>query len=410
MKGKMKRVLIETQSNKIFRGLESEQDYDQRGGLCQVGEGDIIIVTNPFDSDFLNYWRSLGFSLPEIIVAGPFDKNLTLSQLIISKEKVVEKIHSTIGDSDSRLEFFWIEESERDVARMLGIKPYCNFDVSLNLACKHAFKKLCEMLGLKTAPWVGASSSGELVEVTKNFFDANQGVLIKASNGTGGTSLGCIRKIMTHDDLVKNIELVSSMLTPLVAEKMLDIMAEVSIHWEINDNGEVTIIDIFDQLACDFSYVGTAYPSILDSNFKDKITFDLVNKFAPYLLKLNAKGYFCCDILIDYNGDVFWTDFNPRKGAIIYVYDMAKRLAKVHFSESQKYYFWHEHFAINKGLCFRDIYNILSDILLPSGEQSFVVVTNPGVIRHGSLNLTGFSLASREEARIIMQKAQGRLA
>jgi hypothetical protein len=88
MKGKMKRVLIETQSNKIFRGLESEQDYDQRGGLCQVGEGDIIIVTNSIDPNFLNYWKSLGFSLPEIIVAGPFDKNLTLSQLIISKEKV----------------------------------------------------------------------------------------------------------------------------------------------------------------------------------------------------------------------------------------------------------------------------------------------------------------------------------
>jgi hypothetical protein len=136
MKRNMKRVLIETQSNKIFRGLESEQDYDQRGGLCQVGEGDIIIVTNPFDSDFLNYWRSLGFSLPEIIVAGPFDKNLTLSQLIISKEEVIEKIHSAIGDSDSRLEFFWIEKSESDLTKVLNITPYCNFDVSINLACK----------------------------------------------------------------------------------------------------------------------------------------------------------------------------------------------------------------------------------------------------------------------------------
>lgn len=404
----MKRVLIETQSNKIFRGLESEQDYDQRGGLCQVGEGDIIVVTNPIDPDFLDYWKNLGFSLPEIIVAGPFDEKLTLSQLIISKRDVIEKIYSAISDSASRLEFFWIEESERDLTKVLNIAPYCDFDVSINLACKHAFKGVCEILKLKTAPWAGAASSGELVEVTKNFFDANQGVLIKASNGTGGTSLGCIRKVMTHENLVSDIEFIDTMLTPLVAEKMLNIMAEVSIHWEINDKGEVAIIDIFDQLASNFSYIGTAYPSILASDLKERIRLDLVNKFVPYLLKLNAKGYFCCDILIDYNGDIFWTDFNPRKGAIIYVYDMAKRLAKVHFAESQKYYLWHEHFAINKGLCFRDVYNILSDILVPSSDHPFVVVTNPGIIRHGGLNFTGFSLTSREEAREIMQEAQAR--
>lgn len=321
---------------------------------------------------------------------------------------MIEKIHSAIGDSDSRLEFFWIEKSESDLTKVLNITPYCNFDVSINLACKYAFKKLCEILGLNTATWVGAFSSSELIEVTKSFFDSNQGVLIKASNGTGGTSLGCIRKVMTHENLVTDIEIVNSMLTPLVAEKMLDIMAEVSIHWEINDNGEVSIIDIFDQLACNFSYIGTAYPSALASDFKEKIRYDLINKLVPYLLKLNAKGYFCCDILIDFKGDIFWTDFNPRKGAIIYIYDMAKRLAKMHFSESQKYYFWHEHFSVKDGLCFKDVYNVLGDVLLPSSNQPFVVITNPGVIRHGCLNLTGFSLISRDEARVIMREAKGR--
>ncbi|MEY3784414.1 MAG: hypothetical protein RLZZ230_736 [Candidatus Parcubacteria bacterium] len=214
MKNNKKRVLIETQSNKLFQGCEAEQDYDQRGGLCQVGEGHVVVVTNPIDTDYLTYWQGLGFTLPKIIVAGPFDKKCTLANLIVSKESVLREIKEAVGDSDARLEFFWIEESERNLAAVLKVSPYCNFDVSINLACKYVFKKTCESLGLNTAPWVGAHSAKELVQVTQSFFSPGNNVLIKASNGTGGISLGGIRNVATHDELIANLPFIDLMITP----------------------------------------------------------------------------------------------------------------------------------------------------------------------------------------------------
>ncbi len=408
MNSEIKRVLIETQSNKLFCGCEAEQDYDQRGGLCQVGDGHVILVTNPIDPAYLRYWKDLGFSLPEIIVAGPFNEKQTLSQHIVTKEQVRSKIYEAIGGSQARLEFFWIEESERNLADILQVYPYCNFDVSIKFSCKRVFKEICETVNLNTSPWVGANSTEELIARTRSFFSTGNSVLIKASNGTGGINLGSILKVSTYEDLIANLSHVNKMITPLVAEKVIDVVSEVSVHWEINDKGEVSIIDIFDQLTTNFSYTRTAYPSTVSIEIQKKIYDDLRERLIPFLLSHKARGYFCCDLLIDNQNVVYWTDFNPRKGAILYVYDMTKRLVDMHFTKSNNYYFWHEHIYTRKGLCFKDVRNELLDVLTPSSEKPFVVVTNPGIIRHGGFDVTGFSTVSREEAKDISQAVKNR--
>lgn len=402
------RVLIETQSNTLFRGIEAEQDYDQRGGLCQVGEGHVIVVTNPIDHNYLDYWQELGFTLPRIIHAGPFDKSCTLSDLILRNEEIQQQIKEAAGSNNARIEFFWIEESERNLAKALQITPYCDFDVAINFACKHRFKELCEDINLSTAPWVGAKSVQELVEVSREFFSADNDVLIKSSNGTGGISLGGIRIVQTHDDLMEDIPHIEKLNAPLVAEKMIDKAAEVSIHWEIHDDGEVSIVGIFDQLARNFSYVGTAYPAQISLEIKEQIENDLMEKLVPYLKQLGAKGFFCCDILVDRSGGIYWIDFNPRKGAIIYVHDFAKRIVALHFAENDNFYLWHEHTSIAEGVMFEDVRRVLHDMLVPLSEQPFVVITNPGIICHGGLDITGFSLNSREDAKKIVQEVKSR--
>ncbi len=408
MSREIRRVLIETQSNLLFRGVEAEQDYDQRGGLCQVGAGHVIVVTNKIDQDYLTYWEDLGFTLPRIIYAGPFDESCTLSELILRNKEVQQEIKEAVGDNDARLEFFWIEDGERSLAEVLQIAPYCDFDVAINFACKYRFKEMCEELGLSTAPWVGARSVHELVEISRGFFSPGNNVLVKSSNSTGGISLGGIRRVQTHKDLVGDIPQIEKLVTPLVAEKMIDKIAEVSIHWEMHDDGEVTIIGIFDQLARSFSYIGTAYPTEISVEIKEKIENDLIEKFIPHLKQYKAKGFFCCDILIDHSGRIYWTDFNPRKGAIIYIHDFAKRIADLHFTGSSDMYLWHEHTSIADGVVFEDVRRELHDILVPSSEQPFVVVTNPGIICHGGLDITGFSLSSREDAKRIVQVAKGK--
>ena len=60
----IKRVFIDTQSNELFRGFEGEQNYDQRA-LCQAGRGDVLVITNPIDPEYLAYWSGLGFIFEE---------------------------------------------------------------------------------------------------------------------------------------------------------------------------------------------------------------------------------------------------------------------------------------------------------------------------------------------------------
>lgn len=101
---------------------------------------------------------------------------------------------------------------------------------------------MCEDIELNTAPWVGAKDAQELVEASREFFSEDNIVLIKSSNGTGGISLGGIRKIQTHDEIVADIVHIEKLNAPLVAEKMIDKVAEVSIHWEMHDDGEVILV------------------------------------------------------------------------------------------------------------------------------------------------------------------------
>ena len=114
-------------------------------------------------------------------------------------------------------------------------------------------------------------------------------------------------------------------------------------------------------------------------------------------------------MLIDRNGNVYWTDFNPRKGAIVYVHDFARRISETHFG-GKEVSFWHEHTSLSEGSTFGEVYGMLREYLTPLDSQPFLVVTNPGVIPFGGLDITGISLQSREEARLLLKKVKSLLA
>jgi len=404
----IKRVFIDTQSNELFRGFEGEQNYDQRA-LCQAGRGDVLVITNPIDPEYLAYWSGLGFDLPTIIHAGPFEPSQTLSDHVCDKKVVMDKILEAIGDSDARLEFFWVSERERRLADFLQVPPYCNFDVSIGLASKVSFKHLCEEIGLQTAPWIGVDSVEEIPYRWQGRFPSCDPVLIKASNGTGGKSLGTICRLESFLDLQDRQSELGKLSAPLVVEKILDVSSEVSIHWEMTMGGEMIIHGIFDQLTNDFSYAGTAFPTVLSPELQVVIRESLANVLMPYLQQAEASGFFCCDLLIDRSGVVHWTDFNPRKGAIVYIHDCMRRLTQIHFP-GRDVYCWHEHSCLKAGSAFDDVRQCLGRSLAVSEETPFVVITNPGIIAHGGLDITGVSLQSRGLAKEAVELAKRKIA
>lgn len=399
------RIIIETQSHEFFCGEESEQDYDQRGGLCQVGAGDVVVTTNPIDTDYLAYWERLGFSLPTIVCAGPFDPQCTITELITQKDEVQKSIRGTLNGAPARIEPFWIADSDVCLPEVLGVPMYCNPDVSMKLACKYNFKLLCEEIGLPTAPWIGASSVQDLIDKYCSSSFQDSPILVKSTNGIGGMNLGGICIFESSEDLKHQRTKLDAMLTPLIAEAKIDVAAEVGVHWEINEEGEVNVIGIFDQLAENFSYIGTAFPTRISQNVKDKIYQNLTDMLLPELLRKKALGFFCCDVLIDSQENIYWTDFNPRKGAILYTFDMVERLSKI--ISLKKYYVWHQHVALPEDMrTFKKVENCLRNFLQPSLVSDFVVLTSPGLISHGSMDVTGISTRSHESAHQVVRQVK----
>jgi len=397
------RIIIDSQSNRLFRGVKLEQNYDQRGGLCQVGEGHVLITTHPIDSDYLTYWQNLGFTLPTMYTVGPFNPEYTLSELIMKNSEIKKLLEQSIDGDVARLEFFCIEETEKKLANYLGIPSYCQFDLALSLSSKIAFKQVCHDIDLNTAPWESCYCQDELTDAVYRFLSRGGSVLVKTDDGTGGIACGGMHKISSMKELV---DVQSDIVFPVIVERLIEYKkAEVSVHWEIDEQGQAHFIGIFGQLSKAFGYSGAFYPSDLSDPLLAVIQDELHNKLIPFLQNQNGLGYFCCDILIDNTGMVLWTDFNPRKGAILYVHDMTRRIREIHLNNKRRY-FWHEHCYFGDGkISFLSITKKLDSLLVPN-KQAFVVVTNPGVIPFGYVDITGISSISITDAQSIMERAK----
>ncbi len=406
----MKRIILDTQSNRHFRGVPLEQMYDQRGGPCQLDDTGIVITTEPIDPEWLEYWQGLGFTLPQFFTAGPFDPDYTLSQLVLRNSALQEKIRASVNGEPSRLEFFCIEESERRVAEALGIPAYCNFDVAIPLSRKPAFKRFFNEIGLRTPWWLSCRNIKDLASCGETLVQSGS-FLVKAQDGTGGIACGGMVRIQNAAELAALVGQQPNFGDEFMVEEIVDCATEVSIHWEMLADGQIRLINIFEQLSRNFGYAGAVWPSQGISEItKQQICHEAKTILWPALRKLGAIGFFCCDILVDKIGMPWWVDFNPRKGAILYVHDLVRRLSEKHAGQSHGY-FRHEHFHLperTRPWSFMEIRQILADILTP-GHPAFAVVSNPGVIPYGYCDVTGISWVSAEAAEARFQEAKRRL-
>lgn len=409
----MQRILIESRSNRLFRGIEIDQNYDQRGGLCQIEQGHLAVTTNPVDAKYLEYWKTLGFTLPEFLTAGPFDPRYTLSELIMQKPAVAEAIRRYAQNAPSRLEFSYIEPSEAALAEFLNIPAYCNFDFSLRLSRKLAFKQVCEQLHLPTLPWHSEPTPAALLAAGRQLLSDGQPFVFKANDGTGGIPSGSLLKISTVAELDAAEPIVShAPITFFIEHLLSDVAAEIALHWEMNADGKLLWMECFEQLHKAFAYSGVAYPTTLAPAIRQEIETQFTERFYPYLVQHGGQGFFCCDLLVDQQGVVYWTDFNPRKGGILYIWEVIRRLARQYLSAGM-YTFWHEHEhplppSFQNGLTFSDIRSRLADLLDPS-HPPFVLITNPGILQFGYIDLSGVSTTTLEDSRKIFEEAKQRL-
>jgi len=399
------RILIDSQSNPLFRGSPLEQSYGLRGGLCEGGKEDVVIVYRPFDPEYLRYWQSLGFDLPFIFVTKSDDLSETLSELIIKDNALCERLKALAEkNGNARLEFFCIEEPERELARHLGIKAYCNFDFSLSFSRKPRFRKFCLDHGIPVVEGEICRDLSDLKKFALPLFQRGERIIVKSEDGTGGIPCGGAIKIDPQDNLEQSFHQLKSPGNEFVAERIIKFPQEISIHWEITESGLARIIGIQDQISHNLGYSGIVMPSAREKDVLDRIKFTLTSKLIPNFLEMKAKGFFCCDVIV--SPEEHWMDFNPRKGAALYVRKMTDRLKKIHFSHFGQIYLWHEHVETGRELSFLEVEQILGNLLDPCFNPGrLIVVTNSGVLPFGYVDLTAISVLSRDDAKSYFEKA-----
>ncbi len=405
----MIRIIADTQSNAHFLESPMEQAYDQRGGLCQIGDEGVLITANSIDPNFLSYWAGLGFTLPLLLTAGPSDGTRSLSELIMDRPDIRESIRSHVNGNKARLEFFCIEKTERKLSDYLGIPAYCTFDVAIPYSRKPAGRRLFSKLGLTTPPGMICSTLHEMKEYVQVSLARRTELLLKAEDGTGGIACNGMHSLKNKSDLDAILSDPPRLGSEFVVEERIDAIHEVSVHWEINEDGTPALIGIFNQHSPNLGYQGASWPASIPEKVVRKITEEVQTIWWPALLAEFAIGYFCCDIIIDAQGVHYWIDFNPRKGAIRYVYDLTRRFAQIHF-EGHCASFTHEHVKLPNGekhYAFSDIRKQLSELLAPA-EDFCIIASNPGVIPFGYVDLTGLCRSEHAEAAMKDRFAESR--
>ncbi|OGZ73798.1 MAG: hypothetical protein A2998_02045 [Candidatus Staskawiczbacteria bacterium RIFCSPLOWO2_01_FULL_37_25b] len=400
------RIIIDTQSNPLFQGSVLEQAYGLRGGLCEGGKDDIVVVANNFDKDYLKYWKGLGFDMPTILVTQNGCPELTLSQLIMRDNAVSKKLKAIASRNGcARLEFFCIEESERQLAEHLGIPAYCNFDFAFKFAKKPCFRRFCLQHNIPVVEGMCCKNLQEAEHFINGLHQRGISALVKSESGTGGIACGGAVKIDPGDNIKAKLEGIKFIGQEFVVEKTIEsVREEISIHWEVQFDGQIRVVGIQDQLAKNFGYSGVSMPSSIDPGEMAHLKKILLGVLAPEMRNIGAIGFFSCDVIL--SPEEHWMDFNPRKGAAIYVRQMINRLQKKHFPDNQLF-IWHEHNKVSDTISFEKVRKVLGSLIVPGHDSKrLIVITNSGVMPYGYLDITAISTVSREDARGHFEKAK----
>ncbi len=393
----MIRVIVESQSNPLWRGVAMEQQYDQRGGLCEVGAGHIVVTSRQIDPLYLAYWESLGFTLPTLITAATPASNgeCTLAEHLLANTAAQQEILRAIAGRAARLEFFWIERPDITLARNFPVPAYCSPRFSRTYASKAAFRRLATDVGLPLVDGAVCATLKDLQSFALPRLQRGERVIVKARRGTGGIAGGGMHLLSALEDLRRLPRPLRLLGDEFVAEEVVPgPIQEVGVHWEITEEGACVLHGLPHQIARNYGYVGAAWPADLPPGMAETIERRVREQLVPAIRARGGKGFFCCDVIV--SPREHWMDFNPRKGAIRYILQLVTRL------RGRLVPFWHEHRHIGRAMTFAEVRDRLGP-RLETRQPRCVIVTNPGLIPYGYVDLTALAETTADAQQVFAE-------
>lgn len=388
-----RRIFIDSQSAQLFMGKASEQAYDARS-LAIARRGDIVITTSPIDTEYLSYWSNLGFNLPKLMPAGPFQADKCLSTLILSNNEVLNEL-SKLNKSEYELHFFGTTIGKEDtLMETLGFPAYVNFEFAEKFKNKETAKSLFNEAGIPTLKFVSSNDEGFCFNMIVQTLGPGP-YLAKDHYGSGGKALQTIFEFANRNELEK------VPCNSFIVESKIPLHGEIAVDWEIN-NGEALFLRKRNQLSIDDSFCGTKFPVKIENSLNEKL-MEQYHKLVSVIISKGGYGPMSCDVLVDTDMNIYWSDLNPRKAASHYVCQAVDDLVNT-LGITTPYYLHHQHAhtSLKSPTNFSRIKKSVDE--LDPFKSRFVLITNPNLFEYGIVDVTAVSFISEQDATDLLVK------
>ena len=276
--------------------------------LSSIGPANIAILRKNPDSEFIDYLKSLGISLPKILVAGAEVEKpwLPTSQLVIQNPSLIR----SLSDQASKrkitvLESFGVSNLIEQIARLSGLSiPYSGSKVSKSISRKSFSRNIAKKVGLHIPDGQVCYNLVNLTQVVKTVRSKGKGapVVIKPELGASGRGQFIIREQQDIDRLDTMIDHGDLKIygTPFVVEQWYPRSVTLSYEFHVDQNEHISKTiklreALKDKDKRDYGYI---YPAAAESNLLNEIQ-KAVNRLVMELREEHQyNGPVRCDALL----------------------------------------------------------------------------------------------------------------
>ncbi len=276
--------------------------------LASVGPSNIAILRKEPDSEFTDYLKNLGISLPKILVAGAeVEKQwLPTSQLVIQNPSLIR----SLSDQASKmkitvLESFGVSNLIEQIARLSGLSiPYSGSKVSKFISRKSFSRNIAKKVGLHIPDGQVCYNLMDLTQVVTTVRSKGRGapVVIKPELGASGRGQFIIWEQQDIDRLDAMIDQGDLKVygTPFVVEQWYPRSVTLSYEFHVDQKEHISKTiklreALTDKDKRDYGYI---YPAEAESNLLNEIQKASKSLTMELREKHQYNGPIRCDALL----------------------------------------------------------------------------------------------------------------
>lgn len=277
--------------------------------LCLASSDDVIVLRTAPDPDYLDYLRSLGLSIPSILVVPASDPRASISSALLESPAAMASLTAMArSEFPTFLQPFGCTALEEELSRETGLPllwPSAALCAQLN--SKIFGRRLSRDLGLRTVPGYECETLEDVrSSYTRLSRSASGPVVLKEAMGFSGKGLQVIANQHRFEQLMRLMErrVESFPEVALVLEQWLDRSLDVNYQILITPGGDVTVMSIKESITANGVHAGHRQPPPLTAEQRQSL-MDAGTAIGQRLSGLGFFGIVGIDAIVDSAGVIY---------------------------------------------------------------------------------------------------------